>query len=74
VEAFDPYTHFASAAYCDPGLTLNWSCERKFTVSPYMLCLIFVAACSQLPGFMPVASGGDGAFVQYCTGLSVIGP
>jgi hypothetical protein len=26
IDAFAPLTHFASAAYCNPSTTINWSC------------------------------------------------
>ncbi|KAF8141365.1 Alpha/Beta hydrolase protein [Boletus edulis] len=50
IDTFTPYTHFASAAYCDPSMTLSWSCG---------------ANCDYNAGFKPVASGGDGDRVQY---------
>ncbi|KAG8798784.1 hypothetical protein FRC17_007320, partial [Serendipita sp. 399] len=50
VNSYSAYTLFASASYCAPSLTLNWLCGP---------------ACIKLFGFRPVASGGDGAIVQY---------
>ncbi|KAG8782222.1 hypothetical protein FRC16_002662 [Serendipita sp. 398] len=50
VEAFTPYTLFASAGYCTPNITLTWSCGT---------------VCDKLAGFKPVASGGNGGSVQY---------
>ncbi|KAA1468863.1 lipase [Dentipellis sp. KUC8613] len=50
VEAFKPFTFFASAAYCNPSTTLTWSCG---------------ANCNANSGFQPVASGGDGGDEQF---------
>jgi len=50
ITAFKPYTFFASAAYCDPSTTINWSCG---------------ANCEANPGFEPIASGGDGDGTQF---------
>ncbi|PVF97009.1 alpha/beta-hydrolase [Serendipita vermifera] len=50
INAFDPYTLFASASYCSPSLTAKWNCGP---------------ACSKLSDFKAVDSGGDGAVVQY---------
>ncbi|KAK0240917.1 Alpha/Beta hydrolase protein [Armillaria nabsnona] len=50
IEAFKPYTYYAGAAYCNPSTTLNWTCGTN---------------CEANPSFHPVASGGDGATVQY---------
>ncbi|KAI0047137.1 lipase class 3 family protein [Auriscalpium vulgare] len=50
ISTFKPFTFFASAAYCDPSVTLTWSCG---------------ANCNANPGFVPVASGGDGGEVQF---------
>ncbi|SJL18767.1 uncharacterized protein ARMOST_22367 [Armillaria ostoyae] len=50
IEAFKPYTYYAGAAYCNPSTTLNWTCGTN---------------CEANPNFHPVASGGDGATVQY---------
>ncbi|KAF8336730.1 lipase [Amanita rubescens] len=50
IDDFTPYTRFASIAYCPPNTTLSWSCG---------------ADCQANPDFKPVASGGDGASVQF---------
>ncbi|KAK2462711.1 hypothetical protein APHAL10511_005229 [Amanita phalloides] len=50
INAFTPYTHFASTAYCLPSKTIDWSCG---------------ANCHANPDFIPVDSGGDGSDVQY---------
>ena len=51
VHSFKPYTFYAATAYCPPETTINWSCGRN---------------CRGNPDFVPVASGGDGSFIQYC--------
>ncbi|KAK7685758.1 hypothetical protein QCA50_011104 [Cerrena zonata] len=50
VAPFLPYAFYSSSASCEPALTLNWTCGKK---------------CDANPTFQPVASGGDGAVVQY---------
>ncbi|TFK42180.1 lipase class 3 family protein [Crucibulum laeve] len=50
ISAFKPFTFFASTAYCNPSTTLAWSCG---------------ANCNANADFIPVASGGDGASVQF---------
>ncbi|KAF8513711.1 lipase class 3 family protein [Hysterangium stoloniferum] len=50
INSFTPFTHFASTAYCQPSTTINWSCG---------------ANCNANPGFIPVASGGDGSETQF---------
>ncbi|THH28374.1 hypothetical protein EUX98_g5820 [Antrodiella citrinella] len=50
ISAFKPFTFFASAAYCDPSTTIDWSCGSN---------------CDANTGFIPVASGGDGTDVQF---------
>ncbi|PVF97008.1 alpha/beta-hydrolase [Serendipita vermifera] len=50
INALTPYTLFSSAVWCSPLLTRTWTCGSK---------------CTQLSGFKPVASGGDGTIVQY---------
>jgi len=50
ISAFKPYTYFASAAYCDPSTTINWSCGTN---------------CQANKGFKTVATGGDGVVTQY---------
>ncbi len=51
ISTFKPYTHFASTAYCLPITVVNWSCGYN---------------CKANPNFKPLASGGDGIFVQFC--------
>ena len=51
VHSFKPYTFYAATAYCPPETTINWSCGQN---------------CVANPDFVPVASGGDGSFIQYC--------
>jgi len=50
ISTFTPYSFFASAGYCTPATTLAWDCG---------------ANCQANPGFMPVASGGNGDSVQF---------
>ncbi|PIL27924.1 hypothetical protein GSI_09959 [Ganoderma sinense ZZ0214-1] len=50
IDAFRPYTHYASAGYCSPASTLAWDCGRN---------------CRANPSFKPVASGGDGESTQF---------
>ncbi|KAJ7173675.1 Alpha/Beta hydrolase protein [Mycena filopes] len=50
VATYRPYTFFASAGYCPGNSTLAWSCG---------------ANCLAHPDFKPIASGGDGEFIQY---------
>jgi len=50
IMAFRPFTSFASAAYCSPSTTINWSCGSN---------------CAANPDFLPTASGGDGSDVQF---------
>ncbi|KAI0285637.1 lipase [Russula brevipes] len=50
IDAFAPFTHFASTAYCDSSTTIDWSCG---------------ANCQANPDFQPVAAGGDGAGTQF---------
>lgn len=50
ISAFRPFTYYAGAAYCSPATTRNWSCG---------------ANCNANSGFIPTASGGDGALTQY---------
>ncbi|KAF8129657.1 Alpha/Beta hydrolase protein [Mycena galopus ATCC 62051] len=50
IAAYRPYTFFAGAAYCPANFTRTWSCG---------------ANCLANADFKPVASGGDGEFVQY---------
>ncbi|KAN0121614.1 Alpha/Beta hydrolase fold [Russula decolorans] len=50
IAGFAPFTHFASAAYCNPSLTRNWDCG---------------ANCRAVPDFKPAAAGGDGDINQF---------
>jgi len=50
ISAFTPFTFFASAAYCNPSTTSDWSCG---------------ANCAANSDFIPVASGGDGDATQF---------
>jgi len=52
VNAFRPYTYYASAGYCNPSVTKTWTCG---------------ANCDANPGFRPIASGGDGSNTQFCS-------
>ncbi|KIM39665.1 hypothetical protein M413DRAFT_447129 [Hebeloma cylindrosporum] len=50
ISAFEPFSFYASAAYCQPSAILSWSCGPT---------------CDSNPNFEPVASGGDGVGVQF---------
>ncbi|KAJ7355771.1 lipase [Mycena albidolilacea] len=50
IAAYRPYTFFAGTGYCPANFTQTWSCG---------------ANCLANLDFKPVASGGDGEFVQY---------
>ncbi|KAH9832668.1 lipase [Rhodofomes roseus] len=50
IDAFTPYTWYASTGYCTPAETLAWDCGTD---------------CEANADFEPVASGGDGDDVQY---------
>ncbi|EAU90656.1 lipase [Coprinopsis cinerea okayama7 len=50
IQAFRPFTFYASTAYCKPDAVLSWSCG---------------ANCNANPTFKPIAAGGDGADVQF---------
>ncbi|KAL0953904.1 hypothetical protein HGRIS_005071 [Hohenbuehelia grisea] len=50
VSSFKPLTYFAGAAYCHPNDTLAWNCGEP---------------CQANEGFISIASGGDGAAVQF---------
>ncbi|KAH7885279.1 Alpha/Beta hydrolase protein [Phlebopus sp. FC_14] len=45
-----PYTEFARAAYCNPGIVQGWNCGE---------------ACQAVPGFEVSLTGGDGNGIQY---------
>jgi hypothetical protein len=70
IDAFAPFTHFASAAYCSSSSTINWSCGGVSTAilwsTPKALIAIPVANCDANPDFQPVASGGNGDTTQFC--------
>jgi len=51
VNAFRPYTYYASAGYCNPSVTRAWTCGSN---------------CNANPGFRPIDSGGDGSGIQFC--------
>ncbi|RDB18565.1 Lipase [Hypsizygus marmoreus] len=51
IASFTPFTSYASTAYCHPSQTLTWSCGGT--------------NCDAKPNFHPIASGGDGEFVQF---------
>ena len=57
IGSFKPFSFYASTAYCDPSLTLTWSCG---------------ANCEANPTFQPIASGGDGSSVQFCGSLILV--
>ncbi|THH12073.1 hypothetical protein EW145_g245 [Phellinidium pouzarii] len=40
ISAFKPFTFFASAAYCDPSTTINWSCGRYVGFDPSLNTVI----------------------------------
>ncbi|KAH9479276.1 Lipase [Psilocybe cubensis] len=50
IASYKPYTYYASAAYCKPASTLAWNCGTN---------------CAKNPTFKPIASGGNGAAIQY---------
>jgi hypothetical protein len=52
VNALTPYTYYASAGYCNLSVTATWTCG---------------ANCNANPGFRPIASGGDGSSIQFCS-------
>jgi hypothetical protein len=52
VNTFTPYTYYASAGYCNPSVTKTWNCG---------------ANCNATLGFQPIASGGDGSSIQFCS-------
>lgn len=79
VAAFKPFTLFASAAYCNPSTTLNWSCGcmsfplvlKIGWVIKHICIVLTTADCKANSDFIPVASGGDGGSEQYCKRCSL---
>lgn len=70
IEVYKPYTYYASAGYCSPTTTINWSCgsARRLTFSFCVrggLISGLAANCEANPTFVPVASGGDGDSIQF---------
>ncbi|KAI0027798.1 lipase [Vararia minispora EC-137] len=49
IAAFEPYAGFATAAFCPPTKTIDWSCGKN---------------CDINPAFIPTASGGDGGLTH----------
>ncbi|KAK7029439.1 hypothetical protein VNI00_014571 [Paramarasmius palmivorus] len=50
ISAFKPLSFFAAAGYCPPATTLKWNCGSN---------------CNANKDFKPIASGGNGASVQF---------
>ncbi|KAL5492619.1 hypothetical protein ACEPAI_4066 [Sanghuangporus weigelae] len=50
IRSFQSFSFFASAAYCQPDTTINWSCGTN---------------CDANAEFQPTASGGDGIVDQF---------
>jgi hypothetical protein len=50
IKSFEPFSFYASTAYCQPSTILNWTCG---------------ANCDANPQFQPIASAGDGTDVQF---------
>ncbi|KAF8825526.1 hypothetical protein HHX47_DHR6000298 [Lentinula edodes] len=69
IEVYKPYTYYASAGYCSPTTTINWSCGSARPTSSFCvrgeLILSLAANCEANPTFVPVASGGDGDSIQF---------
>lgn len=69
VAGYKPYSWYAAAAYCPPTRTLAWNCGSESMVfssgSLHLRSSTYLASCSSNPRFVPIASGGDGALVQY---------
>jgi hypothetical protein len=68
VTAYRPYTFFASAGYCVANAALSWSCGGScvFLFFNHTAVDYVAANCLANPDFQPIASGGDGEFIQYC--------
>ena len=84
IDAFAPFTHFASTAYCQPANTLAWNCGGKLFYAVhrrrksqtyhsrrYHIC---TANCLANPDFIPTASGGNGSTIQFCKSASFLFP
>lgn len=74
ISAFKPFSFFASAAYCQPSTTINWSCGcTLFLIDGLVrfpeINAVDSANCNNNPGFEPTASGGDGTDTQFCEAL-----
>ena len=77
IEVFKPYSFYSAAAYCSPSDILTWSCggrcHRLTLKNIWQLiyglssCVGFPVDCVGNPDFQPLASGGDGNAVQYCS-------
>lgn len=50
VSSYKPYAWYASAAYCKPAATRQWTCGPR---------------CQGNPSFKPLAADGDGSGTQY---------
>ena len=68
IATYSPYTYFAAAGYCAPAVTKTWKCGREFPSQIFATFTheMFSANCNATAGFVPTASGGNGADVQYC--------
>ena len=80
VSSYKPFTHFASATYCGPNATINWSCGGTsflwfWNWAGHQFDIIFMALttadCKANSDFIPVASGGNGDSVQFCKRFSL---
>jgi hypothetical protein len=72
IAAFLPYSNYAAAGMCTPASILAWSCGRTFFLRGRVAAGLLNAAsltanCAANPSFVPVAAGGDGNVVEYCT-------
>jgi len=67
ISVYKPYTFYASAAYCNPANTVAWNCGGNVIekTEPFVTLTQASANCNANPTFHPVASGGDGAVIQY---------
>ena len=70
IDAFTPYSYYATVAYCAPAQTLAWNCGGMSSIpSGFHQSQRTLANCNANPGFKPVASGGDGNAVQFCKSM-----